>query len=237
MTSPEALQRQTMLQRAGYYFGALDGIWGPKSQRADDAWKASQLSLGKKPVEPANTSADLESVRATILATAKRFLNLTETAPNARWDDLATAGTDEKAGELRSALLGTGWQLGWAYCAAFVEVCWRAGYKDRPELGLISQAITPSAMGTFENFERLKKITKTPVPGAIMLMQHGSSWQGHAGIVERLDGDQLITIEGNTSSNTASREGDGVYRKTKTLTFAPSANRLWIRGFVNPFFV
>lgn len=36
----------------------------------------------------------------------------------------------------------------------------------------------------------------------------------HVGLVERVDGDWLITIEGNTNT-TGSREGDGVYRKRR----------------------
>lgn len=197
-------------------------------QRAHEAYRAAQL-----PPAPADNSA-LEAIRRAIISTAERFLNLTESANNARWDDVATAGPDVRAGELRQALLDTGWQTGWAYCSSFTEVCWRAAYKNRPELALISRAITPSVMSTYENFNRLKRITRTPAIGSLMLMQNGDSWQGHAGIVTGLDGGFLLTIEGNTSSNVASREGDGVYRKRKTLSFTKSSG-LWIRGFVNPF--
>ena len=162
-------------------------------------------------------------------------MNLTETVPNARWDDVATQGTDPRGAELRAALVATGWQPGWPYCAALVEACWRAGYRGRPELPVICQSITPSAMGTFENFERLGRITKRPEPGAIMLMQHGNSWQGHAGIVRALEGNTLVTYEGNTSPGAGlSREGDGVYLKRKPLDFTKKSG-LWLRGFVNPF--
>lgn len=234
MTNPqspksEILDYQKVLQRAGFYFGDLDGDWGPKTQRAHDAYQASQL-----PAAPADNSA-VSAIRKGIIDTAEHFLNLTESAPNSKWDDVATRGPDARGGELRQALLDTGWQLGWAYCAAFAEVCWRAGYKDRPELALIARSITPSVMGTFENFERQKRITRTPAVGALMMMQHGNSWQGHAGIVTGLEGGRVLTIEGNTSSNDPqSREGDGVYRKSHGLSFSQSSG-LWLRGFVNPF--
>jgi hypothetical protein len=138
---------------------------------------------------------------------------------------------------LRSALVETGWQLGWAYCIAFVEVCWRAAYRERAELPLVSRTITPSVMATLENFDRLHRITKTPALGGIMLMQHGNTWQGHAGIVTQLrSADGLFgTIEGNTSSAVDSREGDGVYRKRHPLDFTERTSGLWLRGFVNPF--
>ncbi len=37
---------------------------------------------------------------------------------------------------------------------------------------------------------------------------------GHCGIVERLQGDFVVSIEGNTNVN-GGREGDGVYRKLR----------------------
>jgi hypothetical protein len=40
----------------------------------------------------------------------------------------------------------------------------------------------------------------------------------HIGILERVEGSTLHTIEGNTNP-AGSREGDGVYRKTRALSF------------------
>lgn len=242
MTTPnspksEIESYQRTLQRAGFYLGDIDGEWGPKTQRAHEAYQASLVAHKAPDETPESSSVALVGIRNAIVATAQHFLNLTETAPNARWDDIATSGPDTRAAELRQALLDTGWQLGWAYCAAFSEVCWRAAYRNRPELPLISRSITPSVMATFENFERLGRITKQPAPGALMLMQHGQSWQGHAGIVLGAQDGRLVTIEGNTSPAVASREGDGVYRKEKALDFTPSSSRLWLRGFVNPFLI
>lgn len=223
---------QRVLQRAGLYLGAIDGIWGSGTQRAHQVYLAHQL-----PSAPVDNGS-LEGVRKAILETAQHFLDLTETAPNSRWDNLAGGGPhhDPRGEELRQKLLETGWQLTWPYCAAFAEVCWRSGYQNRPELALISQSITPSAMGTYENFDRQHRITRDPSPGALMLMQHGNSYQGHAGIVIRVEETTLVTIEGNTSSNMATREGDGVYLKRKPLDFVPKPG-LWIRGFVNVFLV
>ena len=50
---------------------------------------------------------------------------------------------------------------------------------------------------------------------------------GHCGIVERLQGDFVVSIEGNTNMN-GGREGDGVYRKLRhKRTIAKYAD--WIR--------
>jgi hypothetical protein len=51
--------------------------------------------------------------------------------------------------------------------------------------------------------------------GMIFIMDHGGGL-GHTGLVERVQGGLITTIEGNT--NTAmSREGGGVYRLTRKL--------------------
>lgn len=234
-TKARIREYQSFLQRAGYYFGAIDGDWGPLTQRAHELYEHSKLD--PQPV----TKGNVKLITSRIIETAVHFLNLTEKSQNAVWDDVATSGPDARAAELRQKLLATGWQLGWAYCAAFAEVCWREGYKGFPELALIGQSITSSVMGTFENFQELGRITKLALPGSIMLMQKGRTWKGHAGIVvERGDNDVFYTIEGNTSQGRGTaeqqRNGDGVYRKRHTLNFEPSSG-LWLRGFVNPFLV
>lgn len=224
---------QAQLQRVGLYMGTVDGIWGPMTRRADEAFRAQFA-------DP-TPAAEAPDINAAIVACATHFLNLTETVSNAVWDDVLTAGQDARGAELRQSLLDTGWQLGWAYCAAFAEVCWRAGYRDRAELPLICKSMTPSVMGTFDNFDHLKRITQKPVPGALMLMQHGNTYQGHAGIVVSVSGSTFSTIEGNTSQAGGTveqqRNGDGVYRKTHTLDFTKFDSRLWLKGFVNPFTV
>ena len=228
-TREEIRAYQALLQRAGFYLATVDSIWGPKTQRAHEAYTASQNPAAGMPPDA------VTGIAAGILATARRFVGLTETAPNARWDDLLTPGSDPRGPELRAALIETGWQPGWAYCSAFVEVCWRAGYRGKPDLPLITRAIEPSVMSTFENFRRLGRIETTPKPGAIFLMQSGNTWKGHAGIVVKLENRILHTIEGNTSSNQENREGDGVYAKSKRYDLSRKGRGLWMRGFVNPF--
>jgi peptidoglycan hydrolase-like protein with peptidoglycan-binding domain len=52
-------------------------------------------------------------------------------------------------------------------------------------------------------------------PGAIFIVDHGAG-KGHTGIVTRIFDGQIGTIEGNTNA-AGSREGDGVYRKVRTI--------------------
>ena len=235
----KAYQKQLLL--AGLYEGNIDGLWGPQTQRAHLCYIAPKAQR----VEPVEAQDDktLEKIADRIIAAATKYLNLTEVAPNAKWDNLSTKGEDPVAKELLESMLATGWQTGWAYCAAFAEACWREGYAGRPELGLISKNITPSAMGTWENFSRLKRVSKTPSPGALMIWQNGKSWQGHVGVViSAIPKDyKVITIEGNTAPNPGSvqtdREGDGIYRKARALDFTEKPRGLNLKGFVNPFII
>jgi hypothetical protein len=52
-------------------------------------------------------------------------------------------------------------------------------------------------------------------PGAIFVIDHGNG-KGHAGLVTRVVSGNIDTIEGNTSE-AGSREGDGVYEKTRAV--------------------
>lgn len=52
-----------------------------------------------------------------------------------------------------------------------------------------------------------------PSPGAIFCIDHGGG-KGHCGFVEEVGGTHLVTIEGNTNDG-GSREGDGVYRRSR----------------------
>lgn len=52
-------------------------------------------------------------------------------------------------------------------------------------------------------------------PGAIFIIDHGSG-HGHTGLVTRVASGEIDTIEGNTNQR-GSREGDGVYRQTRTI--------------------
>lgn len=230
----EIREYQRTLQRAGFYFDPIDGDWGPNTQRAHEALNA----LTAEPKGAGNRA--LISIRSTIIETAVGFLGLTERTQNSVWDDVMTAGPDARASELRAQLLATGWQLGWAYCAAFGEVCWRQGYRGYRELALISQAITPSVMGTYENFKDLGRVSKVPEVGALLLMQKGKTWQGHMEIVTKVSGNTVDTIGGNTSAKRGSvesqRNGDGVFRKSHVIDFTPTQG-LHLIGFVNPFLV
>jgi CHAP domain len=52
-------------------------------------------------------------------------------------------------------------------------------------------------------------------PGMIFIMDHGGGF-GHTGLIEKVTGEVLTTIEGNTDAS-RTREGGGVYRLTRKI--------------------
>lgn len=185
--------------------------------------------------------ATIEVIGQKIIDHADDFINLYEIKANAEWRSIVNS----KDGKTLSDLLVKemergGWQKGWPYCMAFAEAAWRYAYEalEAPEAlrKEIFTKLTPSSMVTYNNFKA--KITKTPVPGAIFLMQHGKTSNGHAGIVCGVKNGVMATIEGNTSSKGATsvesdRNGDCIVKKTRPVNFSVSSG-LYLKGFLNP---
>ncbi|MCU0588671.1 MAG: hypothetical protein MUF52_11020 [Syntrophobacteraceae bacterium] len=181
-----------------------------------------------------------EAIGGEIISVATRFLNLYEVKSNELWDNPDTAGVDPEGHELNRMMKECGWQPGWPYCAAFCEAVWRAAYRN---LGApaslikeIAEKLTPSVMQSFNNWGS-SRISRQPLPGSIFFMQKGKSGKGHAGLVVKPGTTHFASIEGNTSPDPkdaeADREGDGIFRRTRSLDFSPKTG-LWLRGFLNP---
>jgi hypothetical protein len=123
---------------------------------------------------------------------------------------------------------------------AFCKAIYMQAYKNLgapPEvLRLIAQRFTPSVMISYKNIGKFAE-QKVPIAGSIFFMQKGDTGTGHAGLVVLPGQVNFSTIEGNTSpspgSAQADREGDGVYKKVRSLDFKKKPG-LWLRGFLNP---
>lgn len=177
-----------------------------------------------------------------VIREASRFVGLREVRPNANWDNPATPGPDTAlVTELRELMRPTPWQPGWAYCAAFCEAVVRrvlqrvAATKD--ESARFLSVMGPGVRVSFNAFKERKLTTPTPVPGAIWFARHGTSEQGHAGIVTGVSmaHQHMSTIEANTSLDSTDprkdREGDWI--TTKTFP-AKGRGDLITLGFVSP---
>ena len=169
-------------------------------------------------------------------------MGLKEVKPNANWDNPSTPGLDlDLVKELRDRMRQAPWQEGWAYCAAFAEAMIVAGLEQcqaTPEqIQRFAKVMSPHCMTSFRAFKELGLIHDTPTAGSLWLAQHGSTDQGHAGLVIRTeDTSRMMTIEANTSSDpnasgAQQREGDWITQRIRQRT---GAGDLHTRGFVRP---
>lgn len=104
-------------------------------------------------------------------------------------------------------LASVGLGPGYSWCMAFVYWCFR-------EAGVASALLTTGGVLRQWNERPKLRVTK-PRPGDIFIMDYGKGL-GHTGIVERVEGDQIHTIEGNTNDE-GSREGFEVCRRVRPI--------------------
>lgn len=123
-------------------------------------------------------------------------------------------------------LKSVGLDPGFFWCAAFVYWCYN---ESCLQLGRPNPLLKTA--GCMEHWNRTtgKKIPKSEAEnnpslvkaGQIFIINHGKG-AGHTGLVERVDGGSIFTIEGN-SNNDGSRNGIGVFllprpRKINTIS-------------------
>lgn len=113
--------------------------------------------------------------------------------------------------EVDAFLASVGLAPGFSWCVAFVFFCFREGAASVQQPNpcphtagaLHLWALTPDAYRHGD-----------PEPGDVFVIDHGHGL-GHVGFVELVNADgTLVTVEGNTNGG-GSREGDGVYRRTR----------------------
>lgn len=178
-----------------------------------------------------------------IISVAEEFEGLTEIISNAEWDDLKTKGPDARAAKFEEMIKRAGHQDGWAYCMSFAEGVWVTAYTEagasKSLIAKIRGLLNPGVMNSYTACREAGLISKVPQPGAVMFMQSGESWRGHAGIVTRADPAWIRLMEANTSpEDNEERDGGagtgGIWRKKRHIDFTPRTRGLWIRGFLNP---
>jgi hypothetical protein len=160
-----------------------------------------------------------------VIAAARSIIGKREINGNAGFTDPA----------FQKRMQEVGWKKGEAWCAYTGEEIWKEAFtKDHALYNDIDKLFSASAIKTYENFSKSDKF-KTgdePKPGALVIWRHGSSWQGHLGVVtDVLYGDQFKSVEGNSNTG-GSREGIEVVEKLRQLHQPHSLKGLNIEGFV-----
>ena len=175
-----------------------------------------------------------------IIRHASRFVGLREVKPNANWDNPSTPGPDRAlVDELRSLMRQSPWEEGWAYCAAFAEGMVLAALRSLAatptQIKRWQQTMTPHCVTSAGSFRKLGLLSANAEAGSIWLARHGSTSNGHAGLVTAVRGVSMATIEGNTSldpsTSAKEREGDWITNRIRFLKGSGTLNTL---GFVTP---
>ncbi|NTW51106.1 MAG: CHAP domain-containing protein [Chlorobiaceae bacterium] len=110
-----------------------------------------------------------------------------------------------------------------SWCCAFVYWCFDEAAKSNGR----SNPMVKTA-GCLDHWNRAKsagiglvgskEAVNSPdlvLPGMVFIMDHGAG-KGHTGLVERVEGGLITTIEGNTDAS-KTREGGGVYRLKRKI--------------------
>ncbi|MGI5927154.1 MAG: CHAP domain-containing protein [Thermacetogeniaceae bacterium] len=108
------------------------------------------------------------------------------------------------------------------WCAIFVS--WCAKQANISQDIIPKMAYVPYMVSFYKNLKQYQPKGYRPQSGDIVFF--GSS--SHVGLVEACDGTSITTIEGNTSKSGNSSNGDGVYRRTRTIYDS------WIMGYGVP---
>lgn len=183
---------QVGLKKLGFDPGALDGVDGPKTQKAYRASAAAQ-------------TGSRGSIATKLVVLAMGEVGVKEKPKN------SNRGKRVEEYQATTWLEGSGW----AWCAAFI--CWlckEAGVADK---------LRPLTAGAWD-FERwasenpklvtLYKAGKTSIMAGDILVYTFS----HIGLAKADQGGTTVrVVEGNTDSS-GSREGGGVYARSRKLT-------------------
>ena len=122
--------------------------------------------------------------------------------------------------DVEKYLKSVGLGKGYSWCMAFVYWC---ALEAAKQLNIPITLYKTGGVMAMWNAKPLLRV-KVPQPGDIMILDYGKGL-GHTGIVEKIVGTDVHTIEGNTNDE-GSREGYEVCRRIRKLSA--------IKGFLRP---
>jgi hypothetical protein len=203
------------------------GVVGTKTKSAIKLFQATHMDQFGNPLEVDGNVGSL--TWAALFGT--ETIVVTDTAPNALLTQVLKVAVTQlgvmedppgsnKGPEVDQYLASVGLSPGNFWCAAFVYWCFD---KAAAKLGRTNPLLKTGHVMTHWNKTTGKKILAVDAadmpslvkPGNIFLLNTGGS-SGHTGLVEKVDGGFIHTIEGN-SNNSGSRNGIGVFRLQRKI--------------------
>ena len=155
--------------------------------------------------------------------------------------------------QFKEWLLVVGWSEGQPYCSYSAEIVYKCAYSrwNTGYVKVIDRLFSANAMQTYTNaitsyYELIIDLLTGGIPqlGALcffakykngVVVKNGQWTSGHIGIVvNNSDLSHFDIFEGNTFSQTNSREGNGNFIKTHSYNEYHKNNGLRLIGFMNP---
>lgn len=143
-------------------------------------------------------------------------------------DKTANAGSanfTKYARDLDKLKFYNGPKNGFAWCAVFADWCFVEAFGLETALKMTGQSLGGYGAGCGESVRYYQKIGRfyryNPQAGDQIFFADGKGGMAHTGLVERVSGGRVYTIEGNTSgASGVVANGGGVCRKSYSLTYA-----------------
>lgn len=122
-----------------------------------------------------------------------------------------------------------------AWCMSFMQTC--VAYAELKTGVKSPLAASEHCLTVWAKTPKAQRVKISPLPGAIAIWQHGSSQNGHTGVVTGADEKNFTAVEGNTESGLNSkgdveRDGGGVYATKRNRVKNGSMK---VVGFLKPF--
>ena len=129
--------------------------------------------------------------------------------------------------EVEEYLKSVGLGKGYSYCMAFIYWGFMTACANLQKRNPLIR--TGGVLAQWNSLGTKYRIFKDPKPGDIFIMDFGKG-AGHTGMVTKVFGDRIHTIEGNTSADpaivSADREGNGVFERSRKIS---SINKGFLR--------
>lgn len=231
---------QSFLKQKGYNITTVDGEFGPETKAAVrtyqkdkgisvDGWVGNHTLLfmakdGFKMKEERGAAVSPVLVKKFIedlIKRASEYEGYYEIKSNQDWDDPDIFGVQKEASDKLKKDMDKikGWEPGYPYCAAYVGAfVTRALQDNKLSTEKFLNLWTAHVMTNVRYLLNKNILSITPSLGSIWLARFGSTDSGHTGVVIDIKGDNIITIEGNTSPGATAdpdkqRNGDGIYKR------------------------
>jgi hypothetical protein len=118
-----------------------------------------------------------------------------------------------------------------AWCMEAVQA-WISYVETK--LNIVSPLFTSAhCLTTWRRTPAKQRVKISPLPGAIIIWQHGTSQAGHTGILTEPNPARktMETVEGNTGDGSF-RDGDGIYIRNRSMV---KNGKMKVVGFLKPF--